>query len=163
MVTKLAFLLVSIFVITGCTSKTPPTTTTIQLGNESFTLDLATDVRSRTRGLMYETSIPINGGLLFVFPDRQERSFWMKNCVIDIDIAFLDSRGIVTAIHTMVVEPPQRKDEHPIAYDERLRSYRSFGPAQFAIELRAGTFSRLHIRVNDRIPLELPMLKGLAR
>ena len=108
------------------------------------------------------TSIDPAGGMLFVFPKSEVRSFWMKNCVIDMDIVFVDGQGRVTAIHTMVVEPPQLADESDLAYQRRLTPYSSRYPSQFAIELRAGTAERLGIGFDDRIDLDVERLRALA-
>jgi hypothetical protein len=44
-----------------------------------------------------------DGGMLFVFPEPRMLSFWMYECLIDIDVIFLDASGTVTAIHRMPV------------------------------------------------------------
>ncbi len=123
----------------------------VQLGGESFTLELATDPGSRARGLMFRDSIAADGGMLFVFPDSRPRGFWMKNCLVDMDIIFLDAGGRVVRTLEMFAEPLQRQDESLSDYHRRLPSYRSVEPAQFAIELRHGTVPRLGIAAGDRL------------
>jgi uncharacterized membrane protein (UPF0127 family) len=135
----------------------------VVVAGETFHLEPALDDVARTRGLMGRTEIPAGGGMLFVFPDARMQSFWMKECVVDMDIIFLDARGTVTAVHRMTIEPPRRDDETEREYERRLRRYTSVVPAQFVIELRAGTADRLGVRVDDRVPLDLPRLKAMAR
>jgi len=147
----------------GCTTTTPVTTAVVHIGGETFTLDLALDDQGRTKGLMHQTSLPKDGGLLFVFSDSIKRSFWMKNCLMDIDLIFLDSRGTITALHKMVTEPPQGINETNWNYEGRLGKFWSGGPSRFAIELASGSIQRLNLRVNDRITLDLPLLKSIAR
>jgi uncharacterized membrane protein (UPF0127 family) len=136
---------------------------TIRIGDETFHLELAADPAATARGLMERTSIPPDGGMLFVFPEASERWFWMKNCVIEIDLIFLDGRGTVTATHRMAVEAPRGENETEFDYETRLRHYDSRYPAQFAIELRAGSIDRLGLGVEDQIPLDLARLKAMVR
>ena len=150
-------------VIAACKAPQRPTTEVVEIAGEQFTLELALDEPARTRGLMERTQIDPGKGMLFVFPDFRERSFWMANCVVDIDLMFLDTRGTVTAVHEMKTEPPQGPNESQFEYERRLPHFWSNGPARFAIELTAGSLDRLNVRVNDRIALDLPRLKALAR
>lgn len=152
--------------VCGCQVKSKPAgTETVRIKGEEFQLRLSVDDVSRERGLKHETSIPDHGGMLFIFPDGKVgmQSFWMHECLVDMDLMFLDRRGIVTATHRMKVEPARREGESETAYQQRLRKYPSGYPAQFAIELKAGTLDRLNIRVDDRLELDLPRLKGMAR
>ena len=47
-------------------------------------------------------------GMLFVHPDDQIRGYWMYDCLIDIDVAFLDQKGRIVAMHRMKREAPRR-------------------------------------------------------
>jgi uncharacterized protein len=156
--------------VCGCTASnsaapSKPRTEKVVIGGETFELELAADPESREKGLMHRTHIPDRGGMLFVFPDNQVRTqvFWMGHCLVDMDIIFLDRRGGVTATHRMKAQPPQRPDETDDQYRARIPHYSSGYPAQFAIELQAGSLDRLNVRVNDRIALDLERLKRLAR
>ena len=163
MATRLIILLLITFIAQGCTSRTQATSAVVDIGGETFNLELILDERSRANGMMNRTSIPVDGGMLFVFTDSSERSFWMKNCLVDIDLIFLDSRGTIIALHEMPLEPPQGAGESDWSYEGRLAKYWSRGPCRFAIELAAGSIRRLKLRVNDRIKLDLEELKSMAR
>ena len=148
----------------GCTQPaSTPTRERILINAEPFELELANDDASRAYGLMGRTEIPPYGGMLFIFPDADIRSFWMGDCLVDIDIIFLDPQGRVTATHQMRAEPPRRAHETNDAYRSRLAEYSSVHPAQFAIELAAGTLKELNLEVEDKIALDLRRLKALAR
>ena len=114
---------------------------------------------------MHRTSLPDDGGMLFIFPDVQLRSFWMAYCVVDMDLIFLDPKGRITALHRMKVLPPQREDESALDYEFRMHEVACWSvyPAQFAIEFHAGSLDRLGLRVEEVIPLDLPRLKAMAR
>ena len=144
-------------------SQSDPNSATVVISGERFTLELATDDVSRAQGLKGRLEIPADGGMLFVFPRPAQQSFWMEDCLVDMDIIFLDAQGRVTAAHEMKVAPPRRSDETRRAYQRRLRGYRSVYPAQFAIEVEAGTIERLDIGIERKIELDLPRLKAMAQ
>lgn len=157
-----------IAVLIGCQINASPTSTgpqteTVTINGHTFELEVAATPETRELGLMHRESIPENGGMIFIFPDRAVRGFWMGYCLVDIDIMYLDGRGFVTAVHRMKAEEPRREDETEAEYDRRLRRYSSILPAQFAIELRAGWLDRLDIGPNDKIELDLERLKAMAR
>ncbi|MBX3374161.1 MAG: DUF192 domain-containing protein [Phycisphaeraceae bacterium] len=150
----------------GCATEADasgPRVEIITVRGERFRMEVAADEAAIARGLMERADIPADGGMIFIFPDSALRSFWMKNCLVDIDIAFLDGQGRITALHAMKAEPPRGPGESEDAYSQRLRRYTSGLPAQFALEFRAGTIRRLELRLEERIELDLPRLKRLAR
>jgi len=144
-----------------------PKTERVVIGGETFDLELAVDADTRALGLMNRASIDEHGGMLFVFPDSgvARQSFWMKNCLVDIDIVYLDRAGRITAMHRMKAEPPRVDDESETEYEARVgrNLYPSGYPAQFAIEVRSGWLDQLNLKVEDRIDLDIPRLKALAR
>jgi hypothetical protein len=64
----------------------PPAREEVVIAGEVFKLEIAADARSRARGLMERTEIDEHGGMLFIYRDVRRRSFWMKNCLVDIDL-----------------------------------------------------------------------------
>ncbi len=135
--------------------KTPPAIyERVGIADEVFHLELAKNAYERASGLMFRSSIPESGGMLFVFPDDQRRNFWMKNCLVDMDILFLSRSGVVHTVLQMHAEKPRQDGESQTAYHSRLRRYPSGYPARFAIELKYGTADRLGISPGDRIDLD---------
>lgn len=153
-------LLVSLWLALGCSTRSPDpgAATVVQevtLGDRQFQLELAADDASRIQGLSDRPSLPPNGGMLFVFPDAAVRSFVMRRCLFDIDIVFLGPNGRIVATHEMKTEPMDTP-EH------RLRRYSSQWPAQFAIEVPAGTIDALGLREGQAVELPLDELKAMA-
>ncbi|UCE86232.1 MAG: DUF192 domain-containing protein [Deltaproteobacteria bacterium] len=135
----------------------------MQIAGEPFELELALDPETRYRGLGGRASIEPNGGMLFVFPGPVPQRFVMRDCLVAIDIAFLDAGGRVVAIHEMQTEPPQRPGESDAAYEARLRVYRSVFPAQFAVETAGGRLRDIGLVVGQRIALDTSRLGLRAR
>lgn len=59
---------------------------------------------------MYREFLPDNRGMLFEFDPARPVSFWMKNCLINLDMIFL-REGVVQAIAHDV--PPCENDPCP--------------------------------------------------
>ncbi len=151
---------------TGCSSNTDDTNSdliTVEINGNTFHLEPAADDESRMRGLGGRSSIPDDGGMIFIFPEPQPLSFLMRDCLVDIDIVFIDARGRITAVHEMAAEPLQRPEESLGEYEQRLRKYMSGVRAQYAIELRAGWLKKLDLNVEDKIELETDRLKAMAQ
>lgn len=68
-------------------------------GEASFFVEIADDDAERAQGLMYRESMARGSGMLFVYPNPQPASFWMKNTLIPLDIIFIDAHGEVTRVH----------------------------------------------------------------
>lgn len=159
----------------GCEDVPPPQGyERVVIKDQTYLLELATDDKTRTKGLGERASLPENGGMLFVFKRAERRQFLMRDCLIDIDIIYLDANGRITAFHTMPKEPPRGADEGEVGdwdprkpanrrYESRLKRYSSLGAAQFVIELAGGELKDLHLKVGEKIELDTDRLKALAR
>jgi uncharacterized membrane protein (UPF0127 family) len=141
LVTLLTRAIISMVLMSGCAPDPCPTDReAVVIGGETFCMELAITDKARADGLMFRQSIDPHGGMLFVFPDVQIRSFWMKNCETDMDLIFLDATGRVVARHEMTVEEPwNRNRETEGDYERRLERYTSRLRAQFALEFAPGT------------------------
>jgi uncharacterized membrane protein (UPF0127 family) len=140
-----------------------PETIDVTISGHTFSLELAADIPTRQRGLMYRDHIAPDGGMLFAFPRPDFQSFWMGWCLVDIDIIYLDDKGRVTALHQMTAEAPQQPGETEAQYRERLTHYPSRLPAQFVIELAGGTLDELDVAVGDTIDVDVEYLGRIAR
>lgn len=123
------------------------TTSTVTLKNHAFRVWLAVTAGQREEGLMWvpESEIADDQGMLFVFPDERYLGFWMKNTITSLDVAFARYDGTIVAIHTM-----------PIL---TLDTFPSYEPAMFALEVKAGTFDKLGVRVGDRLDIAEDVFK----
>lgn len=132
----------------------------VELAGQVFKLELALNDEHRALGLMWREQLADDEGMLFVYPDREpypaELGFWMKNCLIPIDVIFISPDGFITAIHEM--QPPE-----PGTPDSELPGYYSNDPAQFAIEIRGGLAAELGLQVGDYIELRRDYLLELAQ
>lgn len=123
------------------------------LGGERFTLQTALTPDDRFQGLSGVAELPENGGMVFVFPDAAPRAFVMRDCLIPLDIVFLDPGGRVIRTAHMPLDPPGTPERNLTRYESRY-------PAQFVIELAGGTLERLDLAPGDSV--ELPYERLLA-
>lgn len=111
----------------------------LDVGGVTVTAEIADTPALRERGLMERDSLPENHGMLFVYPDEQQRSFWMRNTPIALDIAFLDRNGTIINIETM------RPNDDTSHYSDR--------PMMYALEMEAGWFEAHGVAAGDRVGL----------
>jgi uncharacterized protein len=104
-------------------------------------VEIADDDAERARGLMHRTALAENRGMLFVFRREEQLSFWMKDTLIPLSIAFIDSEGRIVDIQNM----------KPL--DDDPPSYVSAEPARYALEVNRGFFEERGVEVGDRAEL----------
>jgi uncharacterized protein len=104
-------------------------------------VEIAEGLFEQARGLMYRTALGENRGMLFVYPEERELSFWMKNTRIPLSIAFIDSERRIIDI----------QDMKPL--DDEPPSYVSAEPAQYALEVNQGFFEKNGVKLGDRVEL----------
>lgn len=128
-----------LFLASACHSAGTPTLHLMLVGDTAFQVEIADTDDSRRLGLMHRESLPEGQGMLFVFEQDQRLSFWMKNTVIPLSIAYISSDGIIREIHDMT----------PLSLDS-IRSSRS---VRYALEVNQGAFEAAGIEPGDRVVL----------
>jgi uncharacterized membrane protein (UPF0127 family) len=92
-------------------------TVPIHIASATLKTEIASTPREGEIGLMYRSSMPDNDGMLFVLPVGTA-TFWMKNTLIPLSIAFLDKNGTILELHDMKAmdETITRSDSDQVAY-----------------------------------------------
>jgi uncharacterized membrane protein (UPF0127 family) len=100
-------------------------------------VEVASDRLSQQLGLMHRETLPEMSGMLFIYQprDRRRLSFWMRDTLIPLSIAFLDDDGKVLQIEDM-----RPKDETSIWSKTEVR---------YALEVNRGWFARHGVNVGD--------------
>lgn len=118
---------------------------TISIKGHPLTVELATTPAARGCGLSRRQELPENQGMLFIFSDLRPRSFWMKDTVIPLSIAYLDDTGQIFSIQDMV----------PLQINKQ---YLSSQPAAYALEVNQSWFSSHGIEIGDIVKMKLPLV-----
>jgi uncharacterized membrane protein (UPF0127 family) len=100
----------------------------------------------RAMGLMFRKSLPLDRGLLFVFPASGQYPFWMKNCRFPIDIVWLDEDRKVVYVAANV--PPCKDDPCP--------SYGGMQRARYVLEVNAGQAEREKVKRGSVLEFKPP-------
>ncbi|MEC7921842.1 MAG: DUF192 domain-containing protein [Planctomycetota bacterium] len=110
----------------------------LQVGQRQLNTEVAYSDVSRRRGLMYRKALEKDSGMLFVFPRKKMLSFWMKNTLIPLSIAYIDDKGKVLQIKDMAP-----RDETSVASDFFVR---------YALEVDRGWYEKAGLKEGDSIP-----------
>ncbi len=133
-----------------------PDTITVDLAGQPHTLELALSPIARTHGLMGRPTMADNHGMLFFFPDEDIRDFWMRNCLIPLDIIFIDQNLKIDSIHSLPAPSPGTPPHE-------IPRATSVGPCQYVIELNAGRADKLGLKPGQILDLPLDSLKPHVR
>lgn len=63
----------------------------IKIGQNTWNIEIANETNERIQGLSGRESLELNKGLLFIFPQEDFHSIWMKDMEFPIDIIWFDS------------------------------------------------------------------------
>jgi len=115
-----------------------------QSNNDSIKVDveLALNEKDIAMGLMHRKSMPDHGGMLFVMGENKIQSFWMRNCLISLDIIFIDADKKIVSIG---------KNTVPLSEKQVL----SEGPAKYVLEVNAGFSDAYQLTKGDFVDFNL--------
>jgi hypothetical protein len=140
----LSFILIFVSVKTlACPLELP--VATISSNSHPLTVELATTPKARICGLSKRANLAENHGMLFIYPNVGQRTFWMKDTQIPLSIAFLDDSGRILSMQDMT----------PMQTNER---YHSPQPVRYALEVNQGWFAGHGIGIGDIVEMKLPVV-----
>jgi uncharacterized protein len=106
-------------------------------------VEVADTPQERAVGLMNREELEADGGMVFLVPEPTETSFWMKDTLIPLSVAFWDRGGRIFRILDMA---PCRQEPCPF--------YEPGRPWLGAVEVNRGFFREQGVGVGDRVRLE---------
>ena len=109
---------------------------------KTLDIEIAQDDYETQTGLMYRTQLETHQGMLFIFPDEEMRSFYMKNTKIPLDIIYIDANKTIVSV---------QKNAQP--FNEN--ALQSEAPAKYVLEIYAGLFDDWQLEIGDVIDYEI--------
>ncbi|MDO5653547.1 MAG: DUF192 domain-containing protein [Brachymonas sp.] len=111
--------------------------TQLRAGKARMQVQLAETFNQRQTGLMHRKTMPVDEGMLFVFPESGVQCFWMKNTPLPLTAAFVAADGTIVNLADM--QPLSEK------------SHCSAKPVPYVLEMHQGWFKRNRIRPGMKI------------
>lgn len=126
---------------------------TVAFRQTTFLAEVAATEQEKAKGLMYRQSLAKDRCMFFVYGEDGHHSIWMKNCLIALDVAWIDAEGRVveTAEHVPPCSP-MRGDDCP--------TYGGKVPSRYFIEFQSGTLKRLGLKKGERLGWDLTLDDG---
>ena len=109
-------------------------------GIQALTVEIARTDAQRNQGLMHRKNLKNGEGMLFIFERDQILSFWMKNTIVPLSIAYIASDGRIFEIYDL--EPGN------------LNPVISSRSGRYALEVPRGWFSLAGVKIGDRLEIK---------
>ena len=110
-------------------------------GTNEITAEIARTSKQHQMGMMYRTNMGELEGMVFIFDYPSQRSFWMKNTTVPLDIAYITPEGIIQEIHPL----------HPL---NENAVYSQSHNIQFVLEMNQNWFSNHNVKAGMEIRTE---------
>ena len=111
-------------------------------GSVIVDVEAAETPEQRAFGLMFRESLGEDEGMVFLFFEETQGSFYMKNTLIPLSIAFFDGEGTIVDILDM--EPCEA---------DPCQLYTPDTPYEGALEVNQGAFEEWGVQEGDRITI----------
>lgn len=108
--------------------------------------ELADTPQKRSRGLMFRERLAPDAGMLFVFEDAGEWSFWMKNTRVPLDILWIGPDRKIVSI----------EEDVPICRQDPCPEYKPGKDALYVLELPAGSVKREKLAKGMKLAFDVP-------
>ncbi len=104
----------------------------------TFNIEIATTPEQQEHGLMFRKHLAPDAGMIFVWPDDEPVSMWMKNTLIPLDMLFVTRDGKIVKVAANAVP----EDLTPISANQPIRA---------VIEIGGNEAARQKIGEGDRV------------
>jgi uncharacterized protein len=131
-------------------------TVTLRIGKATLQTEVAVTREETSRGLGFRSRLDDNAGMLFVLPVGRA-TFWMKDCLIPLSVAFLDKDGVILEIHDMTQPDPVKAVDDaslPLTHSDSDQ-------VAFAIETNLHWFALNGIKPGDKVEPPVQTLRFL--
>jgi uncharacterized membrane protein (UPF0127 family) len=131
----------------ACASSSPARVD-VHIGAVLVHAEVATTPAAQIKGLGGRESMADDAGMLFVFPNARQATFWMKDMRFPLDFVWISADKHVEEVTQSVPAPA------PGTADADLTLYKPAGAVQYVVELNAGAVEASGIRVGDAVTFQ---------
>ncbi len=117
----------------------------VRIGELVIDAEVARTPEERGQGLSGRSSLPDEGGMLFVFQQEGQPGFWMREMRFPLDFIWISQDGLVMDL-TEDVPPPDAG-----VPDEPLPRYQPDAPVLYVLEVNAGIIRQSGVQVGDAV------------
>ncbi len=149
--------------ILNCAPQTGLPREKLKFFGEEFNCELCLDDASRTTGMGARAEFPAGTAMIFVHTKPALMSYWMKDCLVDIDIVFVDADGKIAAMHQAKHQMLRAKGQMLEGYEGGLLRYSSNRRVKYALEFPPGTIERLKPTLGQKIEIDWASLDKRAK
>jgi len=110
--------------------------------NYCFNVEIAQTSAQKAKGLMFRKEIEQNQGMLFIFEQEKEHSFWMKNVSFPLDIIWIDANKKVVFVSY---------DSQPCYNDSKCTAIKPTANAKYVLEINGGVAKGIGIKEGSQL------------
>ena len=88
----------------------------IKVGSKPYEVKIAQTDEEKEKGLQGVNELPENEGMLFIFDEAEDVSFWMKDTSIPLDIVFIDDELNVISVYQGIPESEEFITEKNVTF-----------------------------------------------
>tara|TARA_B100001741_G_C16424317_1_gene537841 strand:- start:150 stop:590 length:441 start_codon:yes stop_codon:yes gene_type:complete len=107
----------------------------------NFKVEIAKTYEERSKGLMFRDYISDNMGMLFIFPNEDLISMWMKNTLFSLDILFISKNKIIVDL---------KKNAKKLSNSLITSKIK----AKYVLEINSGLIDKYKINIGDQLYFE---------
>ena len=114
----------------------------VRINNVEIKVEIAKTPIEQYQGLSGRDSLCPDCGMLFIFPNKKERTFVMRDMMLPIDIIWISDEKIVKINEELPL---------PISAEEEEREYKSGQPVNYVLEVGSGFCQKNNIKAGDKV------------
>jgi len=112
----------------------------VDINNKRIQVEVVDTAEAQYRGLSNRENLCQDCGMLFVFGDKQMRTFVMRDMKFSLDIIWIDEDKIIKIDKSLLPEGP-----------DPINKYSSKEPVDYVLEVEAGFADKNNIKIGDEV------------
>jgi uncharacterized protein len=125
---------------------------------QRFLAEVAVTPQEQMRGLMYRQALAKDRCMIFLYDEDGHHAIWMKNCLIALDVVWVDPEGTIVEI----VEKAPPLSPMFKGSDSEAPTYGGKALSRHFVEFPVGTVRRLGLKLGDRIGWSVKLMDGTS-